>query len=180
MYFTHFFALVLASVPAALAQTGAPIQYVAAHNTTPIYGTWASGSKNVLTGPGFANPANLSFTYPLTTGVAYSFSSDGYYEVARYRFNGNGSQPNCITGVINWVHGKYQLVDNGSIILNPWADGYQQIQDPCVAVSNFIEQYNDTELYQSWQIFTDPVDGYKLHLFGRCATRRRACHPPRP
>jgi len=47
----------------------------------------------------------------------------------------------------------------------PLGDGYQQIQDPCAAVSNFIEFYNQTEYYSSWRIFTDPVDGYKLHLF---------------
>jgi hypothetical protein len=47
----------------------------------------------------------------------------------------------------------------------PFGDGYQQIQDPCAAVSNFIENYNRTELYQSWQIFTDATTGYKLHLF---------------
>lgn len=54
---------------------------------------------------------------------------------------------------------------NGSIVMTPNGDGYQQIQDPCGAESNFVENYNITELYQSWQIFQDPVDGYKLHLF---------------
>ncbi|KAI0056291.1 hypothetical protein BV25DRAFT_1634323 [Artomyces pyxidatus] len=155
MFLLRLAALVLASAaPAAFAQ----VDY-------PIYGTWSSGSKNVVTGAGFANPANLSFTYPPTTGVSYSFSSTGYYEIARYRFNGNGSQPNCITGVLNWVHGTYTLEANGSIVMVPFGDGYQQIQDPCAAVSNFIEMYNDTELYQSYQVFQDPIDGYKLHLF---------------
>ena len=76
-----------------------------------------------------------------------------------------GSEPTCITGVMNWVHGTYQLLDNGSMIMTPFGDGFQQIQDPCAAVSNFIEVYNDTELYQSWRIFMDPQDGPKLHLF---------------
>jgi hypothetical protein len=49
--------------------------------------------------------------------------------------------------------------------MTPFGDGFQQVQDPCAAVSNFIQPYNDTELYQSWRIFTDPVAGYKLHLF---------------
>jgi hypothetical protein len=45
-------------------------------------------------------------------------------------------------------------------------DGYQQIQDPCAAQSNFIENYNDTETYMMYQIFLDPVTkGYKLHMF---------------
>lgn len=64
-----------------------------------------------------------------------------------------------------WIHGTYALNDNGSLILSPFPDGYQQIQDPCAAESNFIEQYNDTERYNNWRIFQDPQDGYKLHLF---------------
>lgn len=66
---------------------------------------------------------------------------------------------------MNWVHGTYELLGNGSIVMTPFGDGFQQIQDPCAAVSNFIEIYNDTELYQSWRIFLDPNDGPKLHLF---------------
>jgi hypothetical protein len=67
---------------------------------------------------------------------------------------------------VNWVHGKYTLQPNGSITMIPFSgDGFQQIQDPCAAVSNFVEIYNDTELYQSWRIYQDPTQGYKLHLF---------------
>jgi hypothetical protein len=78
-----------------------------------------------------------------------------------------GSEPTCITGVIGWSHGKYQLNPNGSMTLFPFPDGYQQIQDPCAAVSeNFIEDYQITmEFYTMWQIFDDPQFGYKLHLF---------------
>lgn len=76
-----------------------------------------------------------------------------------------GSEPTCITGVIVWVHGTYTLNPNGSISMVPLGDGFQQIQDPCAAVSNFIEVYNYTEYYQSWRIFTDPTQGFKLHLF---------------
>lgn len=138
----------------------------AIHNATTIAGTWSSGSQAVLTGAGFANPANQSFNYPKTTGISYSFTNDGYYEISRYRFNSNGSEPTCITGVIGWVHGTYTLEPNGSIVMTPFGDGFQQIQDPCAAVSNFIEYYNLTELYQSWRIFQDPTTlGYKLHLF---------------
>lgn len=158
------FALLLPLLVQAQSQT--PIVYDSIHNATTIVGTWSSGSQAVLTGAGFANPANQSFTYPKTTGVSYSFTADGYYEISRYRFNGNGSEPTCITGVIGWVHGTYSLLPNGSIVMTALPDGYQQIQDPCAAVSNFIEQYNQTELYQSWRIFLDPTtNGYKLHLF---------------
>lgn len=110
-------------------------------------------------------------------------STDTFYELSRYRFNSNGawhclispsathiqrgpgSDPTCITGVIGWSHGKYQLNTNGSMTLFPFPDGYQQIQDPCAAVSNFIEDYRITEeLYVQWAIFLDPTFGFKLHL----------------
>jgi hypothetical protein len=110
-----------------------------------------------------------------------------HYEIARYRFvpNGpslcscsiiylslttlhifSGTNPACIRGVLQWTHGNYTLLDNGSIIMVPFLDGFQQIQDPCAPESNFIDPgYNYTELYQSWRIFQDPVTGYKLHLW---------------
>lgn len=76
-----------------------------------------------------------------------------------------GAKPQCITGVLNWHHGTYQLLDNGSIVLTPNGDGYQQIQDPCAAETNFIENYNDTELYDHWQIVQDQNAGPTLELF---------------
>jgi hypothetical protein len=66
---------------------------------------------------------------------------------------------------MNWVHGNYVVNGNSSITLSPLGDGYQQIQDPCAAVTNFVENYNLTELISLYQIFQDPIDGYKLHLF---------------
>jgi len=163
MLLTSLLTVVLVSLArTTLAQN---IVYDSIHNATVIYGTWSSGSKAVLTGAGFADPANQTFTYPKTTGISYSFSQDGFYEISRYRFNSNGSEPTCITGVIVWVHGTYTLNPNGSISMTPFADGFQQVQDPCAAVSNFIQLYNQTEYYQSWRIFQDPVQGYKLHMF---------------
>lgn len=49
--------------------------------------------------------------------------------------------------------------------MTPFGDGYQQIQDACAAVSNFIQAYNDTEMYSGWDIYLDPVLGYQLQLF---------------
>ncbi|THH29357.1 hypothetical protein EUX98_g4811 [Antrodiella citrinella] len=160
-----FFAASLISLLLLVSPALGQANLTAAHNLTSLEGTWSSGSRQVVTGPGFANPNNRTFIYPPTAGVSYSFTDDGFFESARYRFTGNGSDPHCILGAMVWIHGTYQLLDNGSMILAPFADGYQQIQDPCAAQSNFIEQYNDTELYISWQIFQDPVDGYKLHMF---------------
>jgi hypothetical protein len=148
------------------AQDGAPIVYDTIHNVSTIEGTWSSGSQHVLTGAGFVNPAASTFTYPPTAGISYSFSSDGYFEEALYRFNGNGTDPRCIQGVIQWQHGTYELVSNGSIILKPFAeDGRQQVQDPCAAESNVLRQFNQTTLLRSWRIFRDLQGRNKLHLF---------------
>jgi len=167
MLLTSLLVVVLASLARTTSaqDENGPIRYDDVHNATVIYGTWSSGSKAVLTGAGFANPANMTFTYPKTTGISYSFSTDGFYEISRYRFNSNGSEPTCITGVIGWVHGTYSLNTNGSISMTPLGDGFQQVQDPCAAISNFVELYNQTEYYKGWRIFQDPTAGYKLHMF---------------
>lgn len=81
-----------------------------------------------------------------------------------FRFSATNHK--CITGILNWHHGTYAVDQTvNSITLTPFGDGYQQIQNPCEAVTNFIENYNQTEFYQMYQIFQDPTDGYKLHLF---------------
>ncbi|KAJ7031067.1 chaperone for protein-folding within the ER, fungal-domain-containing protein [Mycena alexandri] len=161
MLLSSFLAFVLTAYTASAQQL-----YGADHNTTSIVGTWSSGTKHVVPGPGFANPAQETFTYPSTPGVGYSFSDDGWYELARYRFVANGSHPECIVGTVVWAHGNYQLVDNGSIILTPIGDGYQQVQSPCARDNtNFVQPYNATETFVSWRIFTDVTFGPKLHLF---------------
>jgi hypothetical protein len=77
-----------------------------------------------------------------------------------------GTDPRCIQGVIQWQHGTYELVRNGSIVLTPWAeDGRQQVQDPCAAESNVLRQFNQTTLFQTWRIFRDAQGRNKLHLF---------------
>ena len=45
MFIPTILAVALAAIPSALAQ-----DYSAAHNVTPISGTWSSGSKKVITG----------------------------------------------------------------------------------------------------------------------------------
>jgi len=155
----------LAPFVAAQDDTQGDIVYDLAHNATTIYGTWSSQSNAVTTGPDFVDPTKLTFNYPSNTGVSYSFTEDGFYEISRYRFNSNGSEPTCIQGVIAWAHGTYTLNSNGSIWMHPFGDGFQQIQDPCAAVSNFIETFNVTEYYKGWRIFNDPTTGYKLHLY---------------
>ncbi|KAF5346137.1 hypothetical protein D9758_009939 [Tetrapyrgos nigripes] len=162
--------LALASLSAIIAQEvvtvdqGEQIQFDAEHNATSLIGTWSSGSQSVQTGPGFANPRNRSFTYPRNTGVSYSFTDDGWYEISRYRLQANGQDPTCITGLIFWVHGKYQMLSNGSLYMIPNGDGFQQIQNRCSANSNQILDYNETELYNSWRIYQDATNGFRLQM----------------
>lgn len=66
---------------------------------------------------------------------------------------------------MNWAHGVFQFQPNGSLTMEPFGDGYQQIQDPCGAVSNFFQNYNNSELYQNWNIYIDGTKGYKLQLY---------------
>ncbi|EMD39488.1 hypothetical protein CERSUDRAFT_111788 [Gelatoporia subvermispora B] len=156
--------MILTSLLALFAST-ALAQQAVQQTTTTYFGTWSSGSGNVLTGPGFANPANESFTYPPTAGISYSFTEDGFYEVARYRFNSNGSMPHCVSASIVWHHGTYAVQPNTSIVLTPFGDGYQQVQDSCAAVTNFVQDYNNTELLSTWAVEQDPILGSRLFLF---------------
>jgi hypothetical protein len=148
-----------------------PLAVNAQSSLSQLIGTWSSGPMKVQTGSGFANPANTSFIYPATSGISYSFAvananGEAWYEIARFRFTSNGSDPKCITAVMNWVHGTYALQSNGSIVLTPNGDGYQQIQDPCAAQSNFVQNYNDTELLVAgWYTYNDPQLGLALQLF---------------
>ena len=93
-------------------------------------------------------------------------TDNGFFEQAEYRFSSNASDPHCITGVVTFQHGTYELLSNGSIVLNPFAeDGRQQVQDPCAAVSNQLTQWNVTVLFQSWRIFPLSSGGVHLNLY---------------
>lgn len=134
-------------------------------NVTSLTGTWSTGTGAVQTGPNFANPVNFTFNYPATTGVSYSFTDDGYFEEAQYRFNSNGSKPLCIQGIVIYQHGKYELLANGSIVLTPFGeDGRIQVQEPCAAKSNVITYFNQTELFGGWDIYADTKKQFRLQL----------------
>lgn len=70
MMLNSLIALVLASAPA-LAQD---VSYTAAHNVTPIIGTWSSGSQNVLTG---SVSARLQTMIPSAFLESYKFWGGG-------------------------------------------------------------------------------------------------------
>ncbi|KAL7009885.1 Reversal of tor2 lethality [Cystobasidiomycetes sp. EMM_F5] len=136
------------------------------NNVTSLTGTWSTGYGSVMTGPGFASPTNFTFKYPNTTGMSYSFTDDGYFEEAQYRFVSNGSEPHCVQAVIIWQHGSYIINSNNSITLNPIeSDGRIQVQDPCAAESNVITYYSQQTLFSGWSIIADPNHSrYMLQL----------------
>lgn len=101
----------------------------------------------------------------LATHLAPPHSSeDGYYEYAQYSFVSNATNPACITGYMLWSHGAYTNAVNGSMFLIPNGDGYQQVQRTCAAVSNFIENNNDTIVVDWWNIKVDSDFGYVLTM----------------
>ncbi|KAI5481008.1 ROT1 protein [Pseudohyphozyma bogoriensis] len=140
-------------------------------NATGFSGTWSTGSGAVVTGSGFADPMNNAkpFTYPANTGISYSFTDDGYFEEAQYRFNSNASEPHCATAVVIWQHGRYYFHDNGSITMDSSmfeADGRVQVQDPCAATTEILTYYSQFELFNSWTITIDVNHAaYMLQLY---------------
>ncbi|GAA5930474.1 uncharacterized protein JCM15063_004816 [Sporobolomyces koalae] len=140
-------------------------------NATGFSGTWSTGSGAVVTGPSFADPMNNDkpFNYPANTGIAFSFTDDGYFEEAQYRFEANASHPQCSTAVVIWQHGKYYFHNNGSLTLDPSpfeADGRIQVQDPCAPTTEVLTYYSQFELYNGWSISIDKHHAaYMLQLY---------------
>ncbi|BGP43657.1 Reversal of tor2 lethality [Rhodotorula kratochvilovae] len=129
-------------------------------NLTSLTGTWSSGSGAVVTGPSFADPMNNNrpFIYPSNTGIAYSFTDDGYFETAWYRFNANASKPACPTALLYWQHGTYQVHSNGSLSMDPAPfreDGRIQTENPCTPQTAVLTEYAEFEMWDSWSISID-------------------------
>ncbi|TIA92472.1 hypothetical protein E3P81_01448 [Wallemia ichthyophaga] len=135
-----------------------------------IYGTWSSGSGGVQTGEGFCTPQEYSFNIPNTTGTSYSFTEDGYYEEASYKFRSNATHPQCIQAVLTWQHGTYEFYDHEDmqgIKTTPFsADGRVQVEDPCAASSNILSTTSFNHTFVKYLPFDDPVKNIKaLQLY---------------
>ncbi|KAL8709303.1 MAG: hypothetical protein Q9220_005896 [cf. Caloplaca sp. 1 TL-2023] len=172
--------------PGALLLGGAAFAaLVTAQVDTQLTGTWTTKSRKVLTGPGFYDPVNEKMFEPSLTGFSYSFTDDGYYEVAYYRAGSNPQNPSCPKGVIQWQHGKYHKASNGSLILNPFAvDGRQLMSDPCTYSNAVYTRYHQQEIFkarpprlyftpqvltalQQYEVLINPYDkATRLNLFG--------------
>lgn len=137
-------------------------------NAESLFGTWSSKSNQVFTGPGFYDPVDELLIEPSLPGISYSFTEDGYFEEAAYQITANPVNPGCPQAAMNFQHGKYEIYDNGTLVLNPFeVDGRQLYSDPCTdkGVSNYI-RYNQTEVFLSFIVEIDAYHGmWKLQLY---------------
>ena len=104
---------------------------------------------------------------PSLTGFSYSFTDDGYYEVAYYRAISNrlslvfqthsnkflisfaAKNPSCPQGIIQWQHGTFSAPSNGSLVLTPFGvDGRQLLSNPCQFQNSVYTRYNQSELFR--------------------------------
>ncbi|KAL9030119.1 MAG: hypothetical protein Q9196_001730 [Gyalolechia fulgens] len=117
---------------------------------------------------GFYDPVNEKFFEPPLTGVSYSFTDDGFYEMAYYRTGSNPQQPSCPKGIIQWQHGKYYKASNGSLVLNPFTvDGRQIMSDPCAYANSVYTRYHQQEVFKLYEVKVNEYDkAIRLNLYG--------------
>lgn len=98
-----------------------------------LEGTWTSKSHQVYTGSEFYDPIDELLIEPSLPGISFSFTSDGYWEEARYIVTPNPKDPSCPQAIMIYQHGTYSFSStNGSLMLYPFAsDGRQLLSDPC-------------------------------------------------
>ncbi|CAM0138101.1 Reversal of tor2 lethality [Umbelopsis sp. WA50703] len=97
-----------------------------------LVGTWSTGG-NITSGPGFINPVLGNFSVPNHPGLSITFTSNGYFEEAYYTNVGNSSYPQCVTAVLQWQHGSFNISSNHTINTSPIAaDGRMNLTNPCM------------------------------------------------
>ncbi|ODV60439.1 Rot1p ASCRUDRAFT_35651 [Ascoidea rubescens DSM 1968] len=133
-----------------------------------LEGTWSSKSNTVFTGPGFFDPVDELLIEPALPGRSYSFTSDGYWEEALYIVTANSRNHSCPTAVLQFQHGRYEILSNGSLSLMPFeSDGRQLLSAPCDdgGVSIY-SRYIQSELFKAYTLSIDDYHGqYKLQLY---------------
>ncbi|CCH58039.1 hypothetical protein TBLA_0A02400 [Henningerozyma blattae CBS 6284] len=133
-----------------------------------LEGTWSSKSNQVFTGPGFFDPIDELLIEPSLPGISYSFTSDGFWEQATYQVSGNPKNPKCPAAALVWQHGKYDILDNGTMILTPFKeDGRMLVSDPCTdnGTSTYM-RYNSSITFQAVTVSLDDYHGmYKLQIY---------------
>ncbi|KAH8555358.1 chaperone for protein-folding within the ER, fungal-domain-containing protein [Umbelopsis sp. PMI_123] len=138
-----------------------------------LVGTWST-NNNITTGPSFVDPVHGNFTVPTTPGLSFSFTSDGYFEEAYYTINGNASYPQCVTSVLQWQHGSFNVTTNHTINTYPIeADGRMNLTNPCMSGGYWdgtAQYYYQPETYE----------GYTIDASGKLTLIRFDGQPLRP
>lgn len=58
------------------------------------------------------------------------------------------TNPACPSGIMQWQHGKYEILANGSLITLPFeVDGRQLLSEPCNYDNAIYTRYNQSELF---------------------------------
>ncbi|KIW05882.1 uncharacterized protein PV09_03078 [Verruconis gallopava] len=122
-----------------------------------LTGTWTTKSNSTITGSGFYDATQDRFIEPSHPGISYSFTNDGFYEEAYFRVVSNPTSPECTSAMLQFQHGTYQLLANGSLSLTPFAvDGRQLESAPCKSNKATYSRYNQSELFERFSQYTDP------------------------
>ncbi|KAF2433488.1 hypothetical protein EJ08DRAFT_647185 [Tothia fuscella] len=132
-----------------------------------LTGTWSSKGNYTVTGPGFYDPTKDRLNEPLHPGISYSFTVDGFYESAYYRAIANPVSPTCPKAIMQWQHGKFQKLANGSLVMAPIVeDGRQLTSDPCNYDNSIYTHYNQSELFERYEYLIDPYHNVpRLNLY---------------
>lgn len=137
-------------------------------NMAELEGTWSSKSNTVFTGSGFYDPVDELLIEPDLPGISFSFTADGHWESAYYRVVSNAQNHSCPQAVLQFQHGTYQILTNGSVVLTPIAvDGRQLLSDPCTDGSQLIyTRYNQATWFKTYQVYIDSYNGrYTLQIY---------------
>ena len=59
------------------------------------------------------------------------------------------TDPKCPQGIIQWQHGKFEKLADGSLKLHPIrVDGRQMYSDPCLYQNSIYTRYNASETFE--------------------------------
>jgi Chaperone for protein-folding within the ER, fungal len=59
--------------------------------------------------------------------------------------------PSCPRAIMQWQHGTYSKLSNGSLLLKPFGDGRQLMSDPCLHNNAAYTEYNQSQLIQVFE-----------------------------
>ncbi|GME84893.1 unnamed protein product [Ambrosiozyma monospora] len=132
----------------------------ASTDSPSIVGTWSSKSNTVFTGPQFYDPVDELLIEPALPGISYSFTEDGFWEMALYQVTPDPRNHSCATAVLIFQHGTYTMDDDsGKLTMDPFeVDGRQLLSDPCN--DDGVSMYSRYSQQMIFKTYAVSVDGY--------------------